>query len=100
MNEPGQFSLSYFLDELNRRDNPSGPSEPVQTKSGMPTTASISVLKTLMGCQNHTLSLMALAKKANLKIGESQMVAEHLQEEGLVDIEPDMETGNDTVRSV
>ena len=81
------YSLSYFLNR--------------QTKgiesAGFSATDLLAVLKALKTKDKYTSRLSALARTAKLKIAACQGICEVLEDEGLVTIEPDNETGNDTI---
>lgn len=96
-----EFSLSYYFDEIERRGE-----EKVQIKgerdlpasvTPLPATATLFVLKALMGAEEQALPLTALARRTRLKIGLCQEIVEQIRSEGLVGIKPDDETGNDLV---
>jgi len=101
MDEQKRFSLSHYFDELNKKEEAkkevrSGARSGAQ---GSPSfAANLSVLKSLMGAENHTLPFMALARASQLKLDACKEIVEGMQEEGLVEIEPDYATGNDLIR--
>jgi predicted transcriptional regulator len=87
------YSLSHYFDELKKRQ---------QTKSqkGMTKEVSIShgieLLKALKEAQDQTLTLIALARRVNLRVGSCEEICYELKEEGLIEIERD-EIGNDRI---
>lgn len=90
------FSLSYYLDELNKRKMQSVTA--LSKGAASPNTVlSLSILKCLKEVEGHSISLTALARKTGMKIGPCQDVCEQLMDEKLVSIVPDLETGNDTI---
>ena len=96
MKDLKEFSLSYYLDELKRREGKKAQEEVSAALSA--TTVSIEVLKAIKEAKDHQLPLTTLARKVNLKIAPCQEVCEHLRDEGLIEIEPDQETGNDWIK--
>ena len=81
------YSLSYFLNQQTKE---------IAT-TGFSATDMLAVLKALKSKDKHTAKLTALARAAKLKIAACQQICEVLAQDGLVTIEPDNETGNDTV---
>lgn len=95
MDKHREFSLSYYFEEMRRKQYQAGPRG--FSEETVSTTASVAVLKTLKGAEEKKLTLMALARSVNLQIASCQEVVEHLGDEGLVEIEKDEETGNDLI---
>lgn len=98
MENPINYSLSYYFDELKRREQEK--SEQSMTKGlseGLSINNGIKVLKALKEAQNHTLSLMTLARSVNLKILPCQEICNELEKEKLIEVEPDNEMGNDQI---
>jgi predicted transcriptional regulator len=93
MAERKGYSLSYFLDEMKRREE--GDSE---QRQGFSATASLAILKALREADPNALPLTALARAADLRIGPCQEIVETLRQEGLVEVELDPTTGNDLVK--
>lgn len=87
------FSLSYLFDEMKRREG-----EAPERSSAYSTSASLAILKALRDTHPQAASLTALARAAKVKVGPCQEILDHLQDEGLVEIQPDHETGNDLAR--
>ena len=92
------YSLSYYFDELKKREQAKsqksmekGVSKDVSIFKG------IKLLKALKEAQNNTMPLTALARKLNLKIGPCQELCDELKAEELIDIDIDYETGNDRI---
>ncbi len=91
------YSLSHYFDLLNRKEQPitrqireiSPPREEFST--------GLNILKALKTATDQKLNLMGLSRALGLKIGACQQIAERLQEEGLIDIEADQDTGNDNI---
>ncbi|MBI4595414.1 MAG: hypothetical protein HY730_03440 [Candidatus Tectomicrobia bacterium] len=70
-----------------------------QRAEGAPAATDIlKVLKALKEALDHALTLTALARKVSLKVGPCQDICQQLSEEGLLEIEPDPETGNDLIK--
>jgi predicted transcriptional regulator len=96
-NEQKSFSLSHYFDELRKREE-----KKKETKSGVQRSSSfaarLSVIKSLMAADNNTLPFMALAKDSQLNLDACKEIIEGLQDEGLVEIDPDYATGNDRIR--
>jgi len=98
MTEPKKFSLSHYFDELNRRQAEPG----FQTRSagpppGISTVDLLAVLKALKATEDQQLPLTLLAKSAGMKIGYCEEIASRLADEGLIEIMPDDQTGNDRI---
>ncbi len=88
-----KFSLSTYFDELKRREQkPHTPHTPEIL------TTTLSLIKALKNADDHTLTLAALARAAGLKIGPCQEITDQLCNEGILDTEPDPETGNDRIK--
>ncbi|WP_207681358.1 hypothetical protein [Desulfonema magnum] len=107
MEKQVKFSLSYYFDELKRQKNGNTRNESseimeqrIQSERVIraPATATISVLRALKEAEGYTLTFMALAKSARLKLDICQEALAQLSSEELVEIEPDFDTGNDRVR--
>jgi len=94
MKDEIKFSLSYYFEELQRREQeksqPNRSSEPTMTNI-------LSVLKALKNAEGNSLKITALAKYSKLKLGVCQEITEYLENEGLAETEPDSE-GNDVIR--
>ena len=92
------YSLSYYFDELKKREQAKsqksmekGVSKDVSIIKG------VELLKALKEAQNNTMPLTALSRKVNLKVGPCQELCDELKAEGLIEIETDDETGNDRI---
>ncbi|MGA1864318.1 MAG: hypothetical protein ACMUHX_04580 [bacterium] len=90
-----QFSLSNYFDELGqkKKEKSSGP-----LRVGSSFSAQMSVIKSLMTAENHTMPFMALARSSQLKLDVCQEIVNGLQDEGIVEVEPDYNTGNDKIK--
>jgi predicted transcriptional regulator len=99
--EGQKYSLSYYFDELKRKQvkqvNRSG-REISSEEITVSTTVSVEVLKTLKDAEDQKMPLTALAKAVHLKLGPFQELVEHLQEEKLIELEPDEDAGNDLIK--
>jgi predicted transcriptional regulator len=99
--EEQKYSLSYYFEELKRKQMKNverGGREISSEETSMSTTISVEVLKTLKDAAEQKMSLTALAKAVHLKLGPFEELVEHLQEEQLIELEPDENTGNDLVK--
>ena len=90
------FSLSSYFNELNKKQDHTAQRE--SEGQSLTAVSSIEVLKALKGAPGHKLPLAALARAVNMKIGPCQDICDRLQEEDLIEIEPDQATGNDLIK--
>jgi predicted transcriptional regulator len=92
------FSLSHYFDELKRRRDTKG----IETLSGAQKPASfstsLSIVKALKESDTVRLPFMRLARASGLTLDRCKEAVRELQKEGIVEVEPDYETGNDTIR--
>lgn len=92
------YSLSYYFDELKKREQAkSQKSMEKDVSKDVSIFKGIKLLKALKEAQNNTMPLTALARKVNLKIGPCQELCDELKAEELIDIDIDYETGNDRI---
>ncbi len=96
MTEKKSYSLSHLLDEMIKRR------EKAPARGGgapsAPISMGLAVIKALKNSEDSALPLTALARAAGMKIGPCQEAVEMLQDDGLVEIEPDPAAGNDEVK--
>ncbi len=92
------YSLSHLLDEMIKRQDQTPTMRGAQAPPSVSITMGLAVIKALKGTDGSALPLTALARAAGMKIGPCQEAVEMLQNEGLVDIEPDDDSGNDVVK--
>ena len=96
-NEQKTFSLSHYFDEL-RRKKEEKKGMKGGAHAGSSFAAHLSVIKSLMAAKDNAMPFMVLAKTSQLNLDACKEIIESLQEEGIVEIEPDYDTGNDLVR--
>ena len=91
------FSLSYYFDELKRRDDRTF--QQSATGSRTPTVADrLAVIKSLKTAPDGARDMLSLSRSAGIKIGECQKIIDGLQREGLIEVESDSLEGNDRIR--
>ena len=94
MIKEGDYYLSYYLQQLRKQKEQSDEHKKTPFFS---TTSSLAVLKALHGAEEHRMSFFALAKTTKLNINVIEEVCKNLGAEGLIEIEPDLESENHIV---
>jgi len=89
------YSLSYYFEFLRQKQIRRGYRK--LAEDAYSTTDLVAALKVLKDSPQQPMPLTALARATGLRFGPCEELVEHLEDEGLVEVEEDERTGNDLI---